>query len=173
MKRKYFALIIACLLILFGCAQPEAGAPATAERAKQVIEVEVVDQTLHYQCQSFWTDEKFSQILESREKFETEQITSFKKSLEKYDKSAANTKIKIDEVNKSTTLMCDVKGAMYSPSSYDFHWLLGDLPFDLYQFRQSEKELNYEGEVNSVPTTITLIFPYASSHCHEHVWPAK
>ena len=181
MKRRYLALIIACLLSLLGCAQPPPSPPPAApmpkppplEEGKQIINIEVDDQTLHYQRHSFWSEEKFSQILEARQKFETEQINSFKKSLEKYNKSAVNTKIKIDEVNKSTTLICDIKGAMYSANSYDFHWLLGDLPFDLYQFKQSEKELNYEGEVNGVPSKIRLIFPYTIAHCHEHVWPAK
>jgi len=100
--------LIITLLILSGCAQPKVRPPPAGEEAKRIIEVEAVDQVVHYQCQSFWSEEKFSQILESRRKFEGEQISSFKKSLEKYDKSAANTKIKIDEVSKSTTLMCDV-----------------------------------------------------------------
>jgi len=159
------------LLVLFGCAQHEVKPPLTGEETQRVIEVEAIDQALLYRCQSSWPAEKFSEILASRDKFKTEQINSFKKSLKKYNKSAVNTKIKIDEANKSTTLMCDVKGTMYSPNSYDFHWLLADLPFDLYQFKQSEKELTYEGKVNDVPTTIRLIFPYALSHCHEHVWP--
>ena len=126
MKKRYLALIIVSLLILFGCAQPMPSLPPAApvpkppplEEGKQIINIEVDDQTLHYQRHSFWSEEKFSQILESRQEFETEQI-------------------------------------------------------DLYQFKQSKEELNYEGEVNGVPTTIRLIFPYTIAHCHEHVWPAK
>ena len=181
MRWRYIIPLIMVLLIPLGCAQPLPSPPPAApspkppllEETRQIINIEVVDQTLCYQRQSLWTEEGFSQILESGEEFETEQISSFKKSLEKYNKSAANTKIEIDKLNKSTTLICDVKGAMYNTDSYDFHWLLADLPFDLYQFKQSEKELNYEGEVNGVPTTIKLIFPYTLAHCHEHVWPAK
>jgi len=50
---------------------------------------------------------------------------------------------------------------------------IGDLPFDLYQFKQSEKELDYEGEINGVTTKIRLAFPYPIAHCHEHVWPGE
>ena len=89
----------------------------------------------------------------------------------KYGKYAVNPKVEFNKTRKSTALICDVKGAMYSTNSYDFHWLLGDLLFDLYQFKQSEKELYYEGEINGVPITIRLIFPYIIAHCHEHVWP--
>ena len=83
-----------------------------------------------------------------------------------------NPKVELDEENKSTILICDIKGAMYSADSYTFHWLLADLPFDLYAFEQFEKELIYQGEINGVSTTIELIFPYKIAHCHEHVWPA-
>jgi hypothetical protein len=78
---------------------------------------------------------------------------------------------KFNEKKKSTTLKCDLKGAMYSTNSYDFHWLLRNLPFDLYQFKKLEKELHYDGKVNDVPMRIRLIFPYTVAHCHEHVWP--
>jgi hypothetical protein len=93
--------------------------------------------------------------------------------LERYSKYAVNPEVEFNEVRKSTALTCDIKGATYSTNSYDFHWLLGDLPFDLYQFKQSEKELYYKGEVNDIPATIRLIFPYVIAHCHEHVWPGK
>jgi hypothetical protein len=51
------------------------------------------------------------------------------------------------------------------------HFLLGNWPFDLYQFKEYEKKLVYEGKINGVPTTVIFEFPYALSHCHEHVWP--
>ena len=69
-------------------------------------------------------------------------------------------------------LSCDIQGVMYSTTSYDFHWLLAALPFDLYKFKQKEKELVYNGYVNSIPTTIRLKFDFPITHCHEHVWPA-
>jgi len=167
--RKYFILVILSLLILFGCAQPGAEPPPTAppivEETKQVIiEIEAVDQIVHYQCQSFWTQDEFLKLSED------DLIARFK---EKYNVDAQNFEVSLDEAKKSTILMCDIKGTTYNSNSYNFHWFLRDLPFDLYQFRQSEKELNYEGEVNGVPTKIRLIFPYTIAHCREHVWPAK
>ena len=139
---------------------------------KSVIEVRAEGEILHYQNQSFWSEDSFSEILKWKDNFKFEEINSFNDSLQKYGKVMVNPEVEFNKENKSTTLICDIKGAMYGTNSYDFHWLLADLPFDLYAFKQSEKELTYEGEINSVPTTIKLIFPYTIAHCHEHVWPS-
>jgi len=138
---------------------------------KRVIQITAKGEILHYRNQSFWSEDVFSKILKSKEKFELEVINSFNNSLQKYGKVMVNPRVEFDEENNSTTLICDIKGAMYSTDSYDFHWLLADLPFDLYAFKQSEKELIYQGEINGVPTIIRLVFPYTVAHCHEHVWP--
>jgi hypothetical protein len=182
MNKKFFcSLLVAGLIVseilIVGCKGEEKG-PAKVEGPQKVEEVRPLKnainirakgEILHYQRESLWSKEGFSGILKSKGKFESDQIESFKKNLERY--GVINPKIKLNEARKSTTLICDVKGAMYDTNSCEFHWLLGDLPFDLYQFKQSEKELYYEGEINGVPTTIRLIFPYTIAHCHEHVWP--
>ena len=65
MKWRYFIPIVVSLVISFGCA-PQGVAPAlTGEETKQIIEVEVVDQTLLYRCQSVWSAEKFSGLSEN------------------------------------------------------------------------------------------------------------
>jgi len=135
-------VLVITLMILCGCTQPIILPSPIGAEARQIIYIQAEAEILHYSRQSFWTDEEFSKILESKGKFESEYVAS------------------------------DIEGAMYSADSYDFDWLLGDLPFDLYQFEQSERELDYEGEVNATDTRIRLIFPYPIAHCHEHVWPA-
>lgn len=87
-------------------------------------------------------------------------------------KKALNCLYSSDLSTHSIKLSCDIQGAMYSTNSYDFHWLLAALPFDLYKFKQKEKELVYNGDVNSIPTTIWLKFDFPITHCHEHVWSA-
>jgi len=139
---------------------------------KSVIQITAEGEILHYQNQSFWSQDIFSQILKSKDKFELEEINSFNNSLQKHGKVMVNPEVEFNKENKSTTLIYDIEGAMYSANSYDFHWLLADLPFDLYAFKQSEKELTYQAEIKGVPTTIKLIFPYTIAHCHEHVWPS-
>ena len=174
-KSRWISVIslVIALLILFGCAQPRIVSPPIGGEAERIIEIKAEAEILHYQRESLWTGEEFSKILESKKEFESKEVDSFKKNLEGYNKYIVNAGVEFDEARKSTILICDVRGAMYSANSYDFHWLLGDLPFDLYQFKQSEKELEYEGEINGVTTKIRLIFPYAIAHCHEHVWPGK
>ena len=137
---------------------------------KSVVEIVAEGEILHYRNQSFWSEDAFSEILKSKAGFELQEINSLNGSLQKYGKVMLDPRVEFDEENKSTTLICDVKGAMYATNSYDFHWLLADLPFDLYAFEQYEKELVYQGEINGVPTTIRLVFPFPIAHCHEHVW---
>lgn len=187
MNKFFFcSLLVAGLVILgtltAGCVKKEKKGAVTVKGVQKVeevrpirnaIEIKAEGEILHYQKVSLWNEKDFSEISESRKKFESTEIDSFKKNLSRYNKYAVSLKFEFNKERKSTTLICYVKGAMYGTNSYDFHWLLGDLPFDLYQFKQSEKELYYEGEINGVSTTIRLIFPYIIAHCHEHVWPAR
>ncbi|MEA1913193.1 MAG: hypothetical protein U9N06_05075 [candidate division WOR-3 bacterium] len=136
-----------------------------------VIEIKAEGEILHYQKESLWGKSGFSEILKSKEEFKSKEINSFEKDLERYKRYIQNSRVEFNETRKSTVLLCDIKGAMYGGDSYEFHWLLGDLPFDLYQFKQFEKELYYKGKINNIPTTIRLVFPYTIAHCHEHVWP--
>ncbi len=137
---------------------------------KDSINIEAEGKILHYQEISSWDENNFSKILNNKNDFISNKINSFKKKLRKYNRNIINPKVEFNESTKTTTFLCDVQGARYSRNSYEFHWLLGDLPFDLYQFKKSKKELNYEGKVNNVITTIRLVFPFAITHCHEHVW---
>ena len=174
MRWGYLIPVIVSMAALSACAQQVIEPSPLSGEARQIIEIKAEGEILHYQKESLWNEKDFSNILELEEEFKTAEIDSFKKSLERPDGYIViNPEVEFNEAGKSTILTCDVKGAMYSANSYEFHWLLADLPFDLYQFKQSEKELNYEGEVNDVLTTIRLIFPYTIAHCHEHVWPAK
>jgi len=50
---------------LFSCAPQGVGPPLTGEETKRIIEVEAVDQTLLYRCQSIWSAEKFSKVSEN------------------------------------------------------------------------------------------------------------
>ena len=178
-KTKFCSLIVIGLVIfgilIGGCSKTsEQGKPPAKEeyiKLKDAIEIKPKGEILQYQKESFWTEEHFSKILKSKYKFESEEISSFKGKTEKYNVHILNPKVEFDAVRKVTVLSCNIKGAMYSSDSYEFHWLLADLPFDLYQFKQHEKELIYKGKINGIPTTIKLIFPYTITHCHEHVWP--
>ncbi|MBN2185972.1 MAG: hypothetical protein JW732_00760 [Dehalococcoidia bacterium] len=174
-KSRWFSVtpLVITLMILSGCTQPGIVPPPTGREAEQIIEIKTEAEILHYQRQSLWGGEEFSKILESKKEFESEEVDSFENNLESYNKDIVNVEVKFDEAGESTIFKCDIRGAMYSANSYDFHWLLGDLPFDLYQFKRSEKELYYEGDVNGVTTEIRLIFPYTIAHCHEHVWPEE
>jgi len=132
---------------------------------KTIAEREII----HYFQESFYSEDGFSVILENEEEFNAQLIEKLKKSLIRI--SAENFKIDFDQSKKSAILKCDIIGARYSTNSYNMHFLLGNWPFDLMNFKRFERKLTYEGEIDSVPTSIVFEFPYVLSHCHEHVWP--
>jgi hypothetical protein len=141
------------------------------EPLAQAIMIEAEGEVLHYQKRSSWEEADFSEMVASASEFRADARARFERSLESYGVQALDVTFEFRERKQSITMESDITGAMYGTNSYDFHWLLGDLPFDLYQFEQHDKELVYEGTVSEVPTEIRLILPYSLSHCHEHVWP--
>lgn len=88
---------------------------------KSIIEARAEGEILHYQNQSFWSEQSFVEILESKDKFRLEQISSLNTSLQKHGEVMLNAMVEFSEENRSTTLFCDIKGIMYSTNSYDFH----------------------------------------------------
>jgi regulatory protein YycI of two-component signal transduction system YycFG len=135
----------------------------------QVIETKAEGEIIHYFQESFYSEDDFSTILENKERFKSNQIELLEKEL--IGVSTENFEFNLDQAKKSVILKCDIRGASYATNSYDMHFLLGNWPFDLYQFKKEEKKLVYEGEIDGVPTKIVFEFPYSLSHCHEHVWP--
>jgi len=192
-KRRYLALIIACLLSLLGCAQPPPSPPPAApmpslpptappseppllEETKQIIEVEVVDQVVQYQCQCFWSEEKFSQLSENDLK------ARFKG---KYSVDARDFEFSFDKTNYSTITKCRVCGAISKSRvryTADFLWLLNPLGLDFIEdhFKESNHGLSWEGKINGVLTTMEVECPPKDSiykawqdpvgHCHGHIW---
>ena len=114
----------------------------------------------------------FSEILRSRKKFEYKEINSFAKDLERYNRYAVKPKVEFNEARKSTTLICDIKGAKQG-SWFDFDWFLRPWRLDFIDshFEKREKELYWQGKVEGAKTIISIRFPYSISNCHEHVWP--
>jgi len=152
------------------------------------ITVEVEGTIIHYQKQSFWNESEFSAILENKEEFKNAIIQDFNEKLLKYHErgeSAVGADVEFDETKKATVLKCDVHGAIReSDGEYyaTFKWLLSPLGLSFIRnnFEESKGGLSWDGEVNGIPTTITIKLPpqelvYEAweqpvGHCHGHVW---
>ncbi len=176
MYKKYTMAILVLLIIVFvlaGFKVKKSTAENTSEYLpiKVTIEVQSDGNLLHYTRISIYDKSDFTRISASIDEFSKSIENNFKSDLKKYNKKALNCLYSSDISTHSIKLACDIQGSMYSTNSYDFHWLLAALPFDLYKFKQEEKELVYDGDVNSIPTTIRLKFSFPITHCHEHVWP--
>ena len=185
-KKLFYCLLVTGLVVLailiVGCKREgtvkvEEARESTSQLKpmsglRNVIEIKAEKGILHYQKQSLWNEEDFSEILESKKKFNSKEIDSFRKNLERYNRHTVNPKVEFNEAKKLTTLICDVKGAKEG-SWYDFDWFLRPLGLDFIDshFERREKELYWEGEINGTRTTISIKFPFLISNCHEHVWP--
>jgi len=186
--RRYLILIILSLLILFGCAQPGAGLAPPAEGTKQIIEVKVVDQLVHYQCQSFWVEEKFAGILADKTGFEVKTVEEFNKNVARYGERGEYVvlrSIKFNEDKRATILTAEIHNAI-SKSGDSYHatflWLLQPLGLDFIDdnFNESKHGLSWEGRIDSISTTIKVECPSQDSvyeawqqpvgHCHGHIW---
>lgn len=183
-------LLIAALLA--GCT----GAPAPAEvppaeeqgELKRAIEVEADGLTCHYLRHSLWSGEEFSTQLADQAQFEADFKEDFEQGLAQSDRpvSASDYSFPFDSVTQSTTIQCDVHGAISKEgNSYraTFFWLLKPLGLDFIDdnFSESEKGFSWEGSINGVATTIGIRLPtidhqiyeaWASpiGHCHAHAW---
>ena len=187
-KKSFYSLLVIGLLvlgILIVGSKKEGKCASKREKTREstpqlkpkselrnTIKIKAEGEILHYQKESLWSEEDFSEILRSRKKFESKEISSFTKNLERYNRYAFKPKVKFNEAGKSTTLICDIKGAKQG-SWFDFDWFLRPWGLDFIDshFKKREKELYWQGKVRGVKTIISIKFPYSISNCHEHVWP--
>ena len=176
MRWRYFIVIVASLLILFGCTQQGARSPLTGGEVKRIIDVTVVDQILLYQCQSFWSAKKFLEISEDDLKARFE---------DKYDVDAREFEFSFEPASHSTTTRCYIYGTVTkSQTRYtaDLLWLLKPYTLDFINdnFKESKSGLAWEGSTNGSLMSIKVECPpqdcaYEAwgdpvGHCHGHIW---
>ena len=191
-KLFYYSLVIGLLVLevlTVGCnksskyqpKQKEKSPLRTKELQKPIspmtesqiyIEIKAEREILHYQRETFLNEEDFSEILKSKEKFQSEKTDVFKKILKRYNRQIVNPDMEFDEARKSIAFICDITGAKEG-NWFDFDWFLRPLSLDFLDnhFERREKELFWEGKVDGKMTRISIKFPFGISNCHEHVWP--
>ncbi|MEA3475795.1 MAG: hypothetical protein U9R23_05085 [Candidatus Cloacimonadota bacterium] len=189
-KLFYYPLVIGLLvfeMLTVGCnkrseyqaKQKEKSPLRTKELQKPIsptdsqiyIEIKAEGEILHYQRETFLNEEDFSEILKSKEKFQSEKTDAFKKILKRYNRQIVNPNMEFDEARKSIAFICDITGAKEG-TWFDFDWFLRPLSLDFLDnhFERREKELFWEGKVDGKMTRISIKFPFSISNCHEHVW---
>lgn len=174
------------LLITVGCFHPQLTSLAGASKERQVIIVEAEELILNYTEELFWAKEQFDQeygefsadkakyLEDFVESFTAEHIVPYGLEATGWIVSLISEyELETSEATYSALFRCKVHGA-WSGSWFSFEWLLrpifGGRP-DLMDFEQpTDGTLVYEGEIDHVPITITLIFSRPISHCHYHVW---
>ena len=160
-----------------------------ADKLKRTIEVEAQETILHYQAESFWSDDGWPRILEDREEFRSDLIRRFIDGVLRYGEGGEHVvspDVRFNGERKSTTLRCDIDGAISKRGDRyqaTFFWLLGPLGLDFIDddFEKSEKGLYWQGLIGGAPTTIAIRLPtidglvykawhHPIGHCHAHVW---
>lgn len=183
-KLCQLCILLLVVIIVGGCAVPtkvppppqegEKPPPVTGE-IKRIVEVEAVEQALHYQHQSFWTAERLLQLSANKDEFEADFMSSFDNNLAEYNLYAQNYEFSLDEASSSTKVTCQIyNGISKSGDRYTarFEWLSLPEGFDLLDFHKTSPDtLCGETEVEGVYVTIILRFPVPiTGNCHWHVW---
>ena len=187
----FIAICVCAVVIGIGVSPLWAAQPGVVPEQgllENSITVEVEGTVIHYQKQSFWNESEFSAIWENKEEFKNAVIQDFdEKKYHEWVESAVGADVEFDETKKATVLKCDIHGAIReSDGEYyaTFKWLLVPLRLDIIDdnFEESKGGLSWQGEVNSIPTNITIKLPpqevvYKAwqrqpyiGHCHGHVW---
>jgi hypothetical protein len=187
----FIAICVCAVVIGIGVSPLWAAQPGVVPETgllENSITVEVEGTIIHYQKQSFWDESEFSAILENKEGFKNAVITEFTEKLSEYGEQgeyAVGADVEFDEAKKATVLKCDVHDAITkSDDSYraTFLWLLRPLGLSFInnKFEETKEGLSWDGEVEGVPTSITVKLPPQESvyeaweqpvgHCHGHVW---
>lgn len=183
------AICVCAVLIGVGVSPLWAAQPGVVPETgllKNYITVEVEGTIIHYQKQSFWNESEFLAILENTEEFKNAVIQDFdEKMYHERGEYAVGADVEFDETKKATVLKCDVHDAIReSDGEYyaTFKWLLVPFGLDFIDdnFGKSKEELSWDGEVDGIPTNISIKLPlqemvYAAweqpvGHCHAHVW---
>lgn len=184
-KLCQLGILLLVVIIVGGCAVPtevptpppeeEKHPPVTGE-IKRIVEVEAVEQALHYQRQSFWTAEGFSQLSANKDEFGADFMSSFDRNLAEYNLYAQNYEFSLDEPSSSTKVTCQIyNGISKSGDRYTARfekWLSLPEGFDLLDFHKTSPDtLCGETEVEGVYVTVILRFPVPiTGNCHWHVW---
>jgi hypothetical protein len=180
------SFVLLLLFVSVGCLHIQLTSLAGASQEKLVITVEAEEEILNYSEVLFWDEGQFAQeygnfsadkagyLEDFLEGFTADHLVPY--GLEATDWAVSfisKYEQETDEISYSALFQCRVHGA-WSGSWFSFEWLLkpisGGRP-DLMDFAQpTDRSLVYEGEIDDIPITITLIFPRPISHCHYHVW---
>ena len=177
-------LVMTLLVTVAGCAPAPTPLPAEVPQAKEegeiqrIIEVKAEGLTVHYSRQSFWGEKEFSHHLANQAKFKSDFKKDFEQGLAQSDRpvTASDYSFSFDRTTCSTVTRCDIHGAISKRGDKyhaTFFWLLRPLGLDFIddKFRESEKELFWEGSIQGVPTTVTLELPVSGfGNCHAHAW---
>ncbi len=152
---------------------------------KRVVSIKVEGTIAHFMDKSFWDEAQFTAIMTRKAEFESDRIERLRKVLSKYGVKGTGYVIEFDEAGKTTSLKCDVSGAISKKgNSYygRFGWLIRPFGLDFIDnhFKESKEGLSWQGVIDGVPTSIVCEFPsqnvpYSAwgrliGHCHAHVW---
>jgi len=176
MRWRCIIAAIASLLILSGCTTHQAKPPSASQELGHAIQVKVVDQTLLYRCQSFWSAGQFAGI--SQDSLEMR----FK---ETYSVDAGEFEFSSEPARHLTITKCYIHGAITKSgnrNTADLLWLLSPYGLDFINdsFTESKTGLSWQGTANGISMSIKVDCPpqdcayeawqYPIGHCRGHIW---
>lgn len=165
---------------------------AAGAEIERLIVVSADYSILNYTEQIYWDEEayneEYTKFCSDKAKYlddsSDEHLQAWRKN-SYYSVDAADWSIAFVsryQANEDSTYLgsigCSVEGPQIGTEDkpyYAFEWLVKPIfgaTADLYAFHYSlsGKVLIYEGEIDGIATSITLMFLQPITHCHYHVW---
>lgn len=92
----------------------------------------------------------------------------------RYGYERVNLQVTLNPAIQSSILLATVLGAVTRDGTVCMEFLRGvTQTFDLMQFTDYARRLEWHGQLNGVPTSIVIYVPFTQSHCHWHIWQRK
>lgn len=95
--------------------------------------------------------------------------------VERYNYEKINPEVTLNLATQSSTLSATVLGAVTKDGTVCVEWLAPGITknFDLMQFTNYARRLEWHGLMDGVTTTIIIRLPFLVSHCHSHIWERR
>jgi len=141
-------------------------------KKSRIIRVNVNEDKINYYDTTEYDKEQFEMIRHGYSGHRNERIARL--NVETYGYEKINPEVTLNSTTRTSTLSATVLNAV-KDGRVCVEWLAPGITktFDLMQFIDYARRLEWQGEMDNIPTSIVIRLPFLQSHCHSHIWEAK
>ena len=141
-------------------------------KKSRTIRVNVNRDKINYYDTIEYDKEQFEMIRHGYLGHRNERIARL--NVETYGYEKINSEVILNSSARTSTLSATVLNAV-KDGRVCVEWLAPGITktFDLMQFADYARRLEWHGEMDNIPTSIIIRLPFLQEHCHSHIWGVK